>query len=59
MQLTQAQIRRFQLLYRERFSVELSEGEAREKGLKLVRIMQQVYRPAPKSKEITQAGKKI
>ena len=45
MQLTQAQIRKFQSLYLEHFSVELSEDEAREKGMQLLGIMKRVYKP--------------
>ena len=48
MQLTQAQIRKFQSLYLEHFSVELSEDEAREKGMQLLGIMKRVYKPITK-----------
>lgn len=48
MQLTQAQIRKFQRLYFEHFSVELSEDEAREKGMQLLGIMKRVYKPITK-----------
>lgn len=45
MQLTKAQIAKFQMLYKERFSLELSDDEAKEKGLKLVEIIRQTYKP--------------
>ncbi len=48
MQLTQAQIRKFQMLYREKFSVELSDDEAKEKGMQLLGIMRRVYKPIAK-----------
>ncbi len=48
MQLTQSQIREFQLLYLEKFSVELSYDEAREKGMQLLGIMRSVYKPIAK-----------
>lgn len=45
MQLTQSQVKKFQLLYKERFSVDLPEDEAREKGLKLIQMVQQSHNP--------------
>jgi len=48
MQLTQTQIRKFQLLYREKFSIELSDDEAKEKGMQLLGIMKRVYQPIAK-----------
>lgn len=48
MELTQAQIRKFQTLYKEQFSVELSDEDAIEKGSALVMLLKQVYKPLPK-----------
>lgn len=50
MELTRAQIRKFQMIYEEHFSVALSEDEAKDKGLQVIRLMQQVYKPIPKKK---------
>lgn len=49
MELTQAQIQKFQALYKEHFSVELSEDEAIEKGSALVMLLNRVYQPLPKN----------
>lgn len=49
MQLTQAQIRKFQAIYKEYFSVELSEDEAVEKGSQLVALLRKVYKPIPRN----------
>lgn len=48
MQLTQTQIRKFQTLYLEKFSIELSDDEAKEKGMQLLGIMRRVYKPIAK-----------
>jgi len=48
MLLTDAQIDRFQAIYKARFHRDLSREEALEKGTKLVRLMQIVYRPMTK-----------
>lgn len=56
MQLSQSQIKKFQLLYREHFAVELSEDEARTKGLQLVRAVQRVYTKAPTLKKRKDKG---
>lgn len=45
MLLTGAQISRFQEIYQNRFGKKISREEALEKGIKLVRLMQIVYRP--------------
>ncbi|MGH7195296.1 MAG: hypothetical protein ACREGA_00785 [Candidatus Saccharimonadales bacterium] len=50
MQLTEAQIKKFQALYRQRFLIELNDEEAREKGLQLIHFMQSVYKPKPPTK---------
>jgi len=48
MLLTEAQITRFQELYENRFRKKISKKEALEKGIKLVRLMQIVYKPISK-----------
>jgi len=48
MSLTDAQISRFQEIYHKRFGKKISREEALEKGIKLVRLMQIVYRPITK-----------
>jgi len=45
MLLTPNQIARFQEIYQKRFGKTLSREEALEKGIKLVRLMQIVYKP--------------
>ena len=45
MVLTDADIQKFQALYRSEFGMEISAEEAYEKGIKLVRLMSAVYRP--------------
>lgn len=51
MQLTDAQIAQFQSLYKKRFSIGLSEDQAKEKGLKLIAFIEAVYKPKPPSKK--------
>ena len=46
--LTQEQIAKFQQLYSKRFGRHLSDQEAREKGEKVLRLMQLVYKPISK-----------
>lgn len=48
MLLTPTQITRFQEIYHKRFGKKISREEALEKGIKLVRLMQIVYRPITK-----------
>lgn len=43
--LTNQQITKFQAIYKARFHKDLSRGEALEKGMKLVRMMQLIYKP--------------
>jgi hypothetical protein len=43
--LTDQQITKFQAIYKARFHKNLSRGEALEKGTKLVRMMQLIYKP--------------
>ncbi|PIS14560.1 hypothetical protein COT64_02015 [Candidatus Shapirobacteria bacterium CG09_land_8_20_14_0_10_39_12] len=48
MQLTEQQITKFQAIYKTRFNKQLSRKEALEKGIKLARMMQIIYRPITK-----------
>lgn len=43
--LSDKQIRKFQTLYKNRFSKEISKAEAYEKGIKLVRLIELIYKP--------------
>jgi len=43
--LSNEQITKFQTLYKNRFGKEISQEEAYEKGVKLVRLMKLIYRP--------------
>ena len=43
--LSDAQIIKFQMLYKEQFGKEISREEALEKGIKLMRLVQIVYKP--------------
>jgi len=43
--LSNEQITRFQALYKNRFGKEISQEEAYEKGAKLVRLIELIYRP--------------
>ncbi len=45
MLLTDEQIGRLQTLYKTRFGVEINRAEALEKGIKLMRLVELVYRP--------------
>ncbi len=48
MVLTDADIAKFQALYRSEFGKEISAEQAYEQGIKLVRLMSAVYRPMTK-----------
>lgn len=50
MQITDTQVKKFQLLYKKHFSIELSEQEAKEKGSQLTTFVQQALKPLPKTK---------
>lgn len=50
MQLSETQIKKFQSLYFDRFSIELSDDEAREKGLRLVSAIRHLHRPVIEDK---------
>lgn len=49
MNLTDQQITSFQAIYKARFHKDLSKAEALEKGMKLVRMMQLIYKPMTES----------
>ena len=43
--LSDEQIRKFQMLYKKHFGKEISREEAYEKGVKLVRLVELIYKP--------------
>ena len=43
--LSNKQIAKFQTLYKKRFSKEISREEAYEKGVKLIRLIELIYKP--------------
>jgi len=43
--LSDEQIKQFQILYKNRFGKEISREEAYEKGVKLVRLVELIYKP--------------
>ncbi len=45
MVLSDEDIAKFQLLYKDQFGVEISKEDAYEKGVKLLRLMSIVYKP--------------
>jgi hypothetical protein len=45
MQLLDEDIKKFQALYKTRFGMDISQKEALEKGTKLLRLMELVYKP--------------
>ncbi|MBU0686774.1 MAG: hypothetical protein KKB81_02820 [Candidatus Margulisbacteria bacterium] len=48
--LTNDQIKQFQILYKNRFGVEISGKEARENGERLIGLVRAVYQPKAVSK---------
>ncbi|MCB9823470.1 hypothetical protein H6802_00710 [Candidatus Nomurabacteria bacterium] len=48
MKISEAQLTSFKALYKQHFGEELSREDALEKALKLVRMMQLVYKPMTK-----------
>ena len=48
MHLTDEQITQFQRLYKKHFGADISKEQAHEEGIKLVRLMQLIYKPMPK-----------
>jgi len=49
MLLTDKQIAKFQAIYKARFGKKISRAEALEKGIKLARMMQIIYKPMTKT----------
>ncbi len=47
--ITDKQIAKFQAIYKARFGKEISRAEAYDKGAKLVRMMQIIYKPMTKA----------
>jgi hypothetical protein len=48
MALSDADVAEFQKLYKKRFGIELNKQDAYEKGIKLLRLMANVYKPMTK-----------
>ena len=46
--LSKKQITKFQTLYKNRFGVEISREQAYEKGVKLIRLVELIYKPITK-----------
>lgn len=46
--LSDEQIKSYQLLYKNRFGKEISQAEALEQGVKLIRLIELVYKPMTK-----------
>ncbi len=46
--LSDEQVTKFQVLYKQQFGREITKDEALEKGAKLVRMMQLIYKPMTK-----------
>ena len=53
MRLTDEHIRKFQAIYKARFGTDLTEDEAREKGVSLARLMLLIYKPMTKAEFAT------
>ena len=49
MHLTEEDITKFQRLYKKHFGEEISREQAHEEGIKLVRLMQLIYKPMTKA----------
>lgn len=58
MQISPEQISHFQLIYKTVFGENISEQEAHEKGMNLVRLVQLTYKPMRKE-EFARVGKEI
>lgn len=54
-------LQEFKALYRKHFGIELSDGEAQEKGSKLVRLLEIVYKPMTQEEynEVTKRKEEI
>ena len=48
MELTDEQIEKFQELYKTRFGIDISYEDAKDRGLKLIRLVKVVYNPITK-----------
>ena len=48
MRLTEEEITKFQTLYKKHFGKEISREQAYEEGVKLLRLMQLIYKPMTK-----------
>ena len=57
MQLTNEQVAKFQAIYKAKFGLEISREQAYEQGIKLVRLMQLVYRPMTKGELVKVNGR--
>jgi hypothetical protein len=59
--LTDEQIRKYQDIYKKRFGKEISKEEALEQGIKLVRLMEIIYKPITKKelKDLQKRKKEI
>ena len=49
MQISDKQIEKFQKLWKKEFGKEIEKGKAREEALKLIRLVELVYKPIKKS----------
>ena len=47
--LSDEQITKFQMLYKKRFSKKISRKEAYEQGVKLIRLVELIYKPITKN----------
>lgn len=57
--LTDEQIKKFQVLYKNRFGREIGKDEAYEKGINLVRLVEVVYKPKNLTRKYEKHTKKI
>lgn len=59
--LSDEQIKKFQMLYKTRFGKDLSKEDALEKGIKLIRLIELIYRPmtATEYKELQERRQEI
>jgi len=48
MKISEAQLTSFKSLYKQHFGEELNQAEAREKAIKLLRMIQLIYKPITK-----------
>ncbi len=57
--LTDEQVKKFQVLYKNRFGKEIGKDEAYEKGVGLVRLVEVVYKPKNLTRKYEEHTKKI